>query len=103
MGRDGGLEIRAENVVCTFNSFNLEQCPSMTASLHICSGYFELHAGAKPPLKSVIQTKFTYLLHLSSFLGQTFQIDFNCWPGDFKFSFDAKCQIMMTQGLTSPK
>lgn len=78
MGGEGGLEIRAENVVCPFNSFNLEQCPSMTARLHICSGYFELHAGDKPPLKSVIQTKFTYLLHLSSFLGQTFQIDFNC-------------------------
>ena len=50
MGGGGGLEIRAENVVCPFNSFNLEQCPSMTASLHICSGYFELNAGAKPPL-----------------------------------------------------
>ena len=103
MGGGGEFEIGAENVVCPFNSFNLAQCPSVTASLHIWSGYFELHAGAKPPLKSVMQTKFTYLLHLSSFLGQTFQIDFNCWPGDFKFSLDAKCQIMMTQGLTSPK
>ena len=78
MGGEGGLEIRAEHVVCPFNSFNLGQCPLMTASLHIRAGYFELHAGAKPSLKSVIQTKFTYLSHLSSFLGQTFQIDFNC-------------------------
>ena len=103
MGGGEGLEIRAENVVCPFNSFNLEQCPSMTASLHICSGYFELHAGAKPPLKSVIQAKFVYLLHFSSFLDQTCQIDFDSWTDDFNFLFDAKCQIITSQGLTSPK
>ena len=55
-----------------------EQCPSMTVSLHNGFGYFELQAGAKPPHKSVIQAKFTYLLHFSSFLGQTCQVDFNC-------------------------
>ena len=49
MGGEGGLEIRAEHVVCTFNSFNLGQCPLMTASLHICAGYFELHDGENHP------------------------------------------------------
>ena len=33
-----------------------------------------------------IKGKFTYLLHFFSFLGQ---IDYDCWPNDTKFLFDA--------------
>ena len=51
----------------------------------------------------VIKAKFTYLLHLFSFLDQTCQIDYRCWPNDCKFLFDAKCQIVTSQRLTSPK
>ena len=53
--------------------------------------------------KGLIKAKFTYLLHLFSFLDQTCQIDYRCWPNDCKFKFDAKCQIVTTQRLTSPK
>ena len=41
--------------------------------------------GAKPPLKCLIKAKFTYLLHFFSFLGQTCQIDYDCWPNNIKF------------------
>ena len=62
-----------------------------------------LHGGAKPPPKGLIKAKFTYLLHFFSFLDQTCQIDYGCWPNDSKFLFDAKCQIVTSQRLTSPK
>ena len=57
---------------------------------------------AKPPPKGLIKAKFTYLLHFVTFLDQTCQIDYDCWPNDIKFLFDAKCQIVRSQRLTSP-
>ena len=61
------------------------------------------HDRAKPPSKGLIKAKFTYLLHFFSFLDQTCQIDYDCWPNDIKFLFDPKCQIVTPQRLTSPK
>ena len=55
-------------------------------------------AGPNHPAKAL----FTYLLHFVSFLDQTCQIDYDCWPNDIKFMFDAKCQIVRSQRLTSP-
>ena len=46
------------------------------------------HSGAKPPPKGLIKAKFTSFLHFFSFLDQ---IDYDCWPNDIKFLFDAKC------------
>ena len=51
------------------------------------------HGGAKPPLKCFIKAKIKYLSHFFSFLDETWQIDYDCWPNDIKFLFDAKCQI----------
>ena len=44
----------------------------------------------------------TYLLHFFSFLDQTYQIDFDCWPGNFNFLINTTSQIMTSRGLTSP-
>ena len=49
------------------------------------------HSGAKPPPEGLIKAKFTYFLHFFSFLDQTCQIDYDCWPNDIKFLFDSKC------------
>ena len=51
----------------------------------------EIHGGAKSRPKGLITAKFTYFLHFFSFLDQTCQIDYDCWPNDIKFLFDAKC------------
>ena len=58
--------------------------------LFIVQGYYS-HSGTKPPRKGLIQAKFTYFLHFFSFLDQTCQIDYDCWPNDIKFLFDSKC------------
>ena len=42
------------------------------------------HGGAKPPPKGLIRAKFTYFLHFFSFLHQTCQIDYDCWPNNIR-------------------
>ena len=44
----------------------------------------------------------TYLLHFFSFLDQIYQMDFDCWPRNFKFLMNTKSQIMTSRGLASP-
>ena len=60
-------------------------------------------AGPNHPPKGLIMAKFAYLLHFFLFLDQTCQIDYDCWSNDIKFLFDAKCQIVTSLRLTSPK
>ena len=45
-------------------------------------------AGPNQPPKGLFKATFTYFLHFFSFLDQTCQTDFDCWPNDIKFLVD---------------
>ena len=58
--------------------------------LAICLRSPSVRRGQTTP-KGLIKAKFTYFWHFFSFLDQTFQIDYDSWPNDIQFLFDAKC------------
>ena len=66
--------------------------------LKILQNRSNFHGAVKPPSKGLIKATFTYLLHFFSFLDQTCQIDYGCWPNDSKFLFDSNVKFWRHKG-----